>query len=90
LKVSEFKVGDYITIEEPRVYSNGTRDFSWVGDVLEVVAVQEPFIAVKDNKYFGKPFSLDTREYKLMALTREYARALLGIEADVLEAEVIG
>lgn len=52
-------------------------DHSFEGDVLEVKAVQLPFVAVADCKgCLRHTFELDTRRCVLMELNRDYILAL--------------
>jgi len=54
------------------------RDGSWVGEVLEVIALLSPFVVVKPKAgcLQGVPISLDYREVELMPVSEEYAAAL--------------
>ncbi len=47
---------------------------SFIGDVLTVLAVDLPFVAVKEQKYNSK-YALDTRKTILMELSPEYVKA---------------
>ena len=46
-------------------------DNSWVGDELKVVAVQLPFVKVKDRGIFGT-ITLDTRRVNFMLLNDKF------------------
>lgn len=50
-------------------------DGSFKGDVLEILAVDEPYLAVH-NRTIDIRFSLDTRQVTLQRVSAEYAEAL--------------
>ena len=54
-------------------------DRSWMGDVLEIVAIDFPFIAVKqlNTSLARSVFKLDTRIVQLKELSNEYVEAFL-------------
>jgi hypothetical protein len=56
------------------------RDRSYMGDVLEITAVNHPFVVCKRHTGFmlDKPVTLDTREYELMPLTEDFVKAAKG------------
>lgn len=74
----------------PKTEDNGfvfvkvqSNDTTYQGAVLEIKAIMLPYIVVKekvskhgDDPYSNKAFSLDTRIYKFMKVTEEYANAL--------------
>lgn len=68
-------------VHEPDGYFTTTtrtiRDNSYKGDVLEVQAVDLPFIVVKNHTgYSGeRPITLDTRRVTLMELSRDFIEA---------------
>jgi len=75
-----------IIIEEPTFGSFGettgiqTRthnDNSYKGEILEIKAVDLPFVVVKRVCYSGNSFALDTRRVNLMELSEEYVKALV-------------
>lgn len=52
------------------------RDNSWCGDVLDVEAVQLPYLIVREGDgVLGHGFKIDTRRAKLMELSPEYVAA---------------
>lgn len=55
-----------------------TRDDAFMGDVLEVMGVNPPYVAVKilSGPYWGKKHRLDTRKCKLIHINKEYVDAL--------------
>lgn len=73
----KFKVGDMITASS----YDKPEDRSYQGDVLEVVAISLPFVALKvhASKYGGLSEgsrSLDIRRYDFVSLSREYCDAM--------------
>ena len=68
----------------PKITTITKEDRSYKGNVLEIVAINIPYIIVKKHSagYFpeDKPSfryeTLDTREIKLMKLTKEYIKIL--------------
>ena len=52
------------------------KDHSWCGDILKVEAVDLPYIVVRETYEKAKPFNIDTRELKLMELSKEYVKAM--------------
>lgn len=51
------------------------QDNSWKGAILDVEAVQLPYVVVHERGYEGRNFTLDTRRVKLMELTPEFIEA---------------
>ena len=52
------------------------QDHSWCGDVLDVEAVQLPYVIVRErDSHLSSSIRLDTRRVKLMELTPEYVAA---------------
>ena len=85
MKLRELKVGQYVTVSSwvPR---EGRTDRSWCGDVLEIRAINVPYIVflVKRGSSFGNGVStfiitLNLNEVTLMPLTDEYVNEALGI-----------
>ena len=97
MNIENIKPGDFITIlswepkECPLVDVNDPEhkqvgkivipDNSWVGDLLEVLATDPPFIAVSIDKYKGSsiqvaPQVIDTRKCKWNRCSDEYVEAL--------------
>jgi hypothetical protein len=79
LAVEEITVGKYITILDP-ITRAGREDFSYMGDVLEVLAVDLPYILVKalsgsTSRYTDSKQKLDTRYTTFMALSKEFVEA---------------
>jgi len=62
-----------------------------VGDVLEILAVDFPFIAIKilSGSHFGKKGNLDIRECKLKKLNSEYVKALEHQKETVIDEGII-
>lgn len=55
------------------------RDNSWKGSVLEVKAVQLPYVVVNNHSYCsGRAITLDTRQVKLMELSPSMVEAMIG------------
>ena len=56
------------------------RDRSYMGDVLEITAVNHPYVVCKRHTGLTMlgPVTLDTREYELMLLTADFVRAAKG------------
>jgi hypothetical protein len=56
------------------------RDRSYMGDVLEITAVNHPFVVCKRHTgiMLDRPVTLDTREYELMPLTEDFVKAAKG------------
>jgi hypothetical protein len=95
MHAEDLKVGDWITVlswkpvSPPIDYDpcggwgggsgKALVDRSWVGDVLEVLAIDHPFVAVRTIKA-GTEFrvSLDTRQVNLKLLSKEFVVACLG------------
>ena len=96
LEIDDLEVGMFLTVHTGRIIENRhnnspsftdtmiTEDRSFKGEVLELVAVNLPYIIVKNHKEnFSaskkSKFSyeiIDTREVKLMKLTKEYIEIL--------------
>ena len=96
LEVDDLEVGMFLTVHTGRIIENRgdnspsytdtiiTEDRSFKGKVLELVAVNLPYIIVKNHKenYSASKKSnfsydtIDTREVKLMKLTKEYIKIL--------------
>jgi hypothetical protein len=89
----ELHVGQFVTVfawEPYEAFSGGLAgdfnlplvathvDHSWEGSVLEIVAVNLPYIAVKNRSdtYLKHAFDLDTRRVSLMELSPEYILAM--------------
>jgi len=54
-------------------------DHSYEGDVLNIKAIDLPFIIVEEaRKYKMGPFKLDTRRANLMELSEDYVKAMKG------------
>jgi len=52
------------------------RDNSWKGDILDVEAVQLPYVVVRERDgCLSGAITLDTRRVKLMELTPEFIKA---------------
>lgn len=64
------KVGDFIT-----VLGWNSQDRSFVGEPLKVLAIQLPFVAVLDLRSDYR-ISLNTREAKLVSISKEFVDAL--------------
>lgn len=62
-------VGDVVTILEWTSH----KDNSWVGECLDVLAVDAPFVCVETS--IG-PYRLDTRRCTLMRLSADYVAAM--------------
>ena len=90
--LDDLKAGDHVTVLEwkPRdvpVFADnswlevGTRtahDTSWVGDVLEVVAVDLPFVAARNRlSRLSDVIRLDVRRLTLRKLSAAYVDAIL-------------
>lgn len=68
LKQDELKVGMYVTVL-------AGKDKSFRGDVLEITAVDLPFIVIRwCNHSVTNPIVLDTRIYSLKKLSPEYIK----------------
>lgn len=72
--------GDFITVLEWTSH----RDNSYKGDVLEVQAIDLPFIVCKNHTGYsgGKPLSLNTNAVQLVSLSKEYVDAALGRKSE--------
>lgn len=70
--------GDFLT-GGTQIQQRTIEDNSFKGDVLEIKAVDLPFIIVKvlSNGILKKPIKMDTRRVDLMELSNEYVAALL-------------
>ena len=77
--VNEIKVGDFVT-----VYNNANepKDYSWIGHVLKVTAINSPFIVVINKTLKGLVLRLDSRCFQLMPLTQGYVKAALNKEEE--------
>lgn len=75
--MNTFNVGDFITIN--RWLSH--QDHSWVGQPLQVLAVDQPFLVVKESHPNARPFSLDTRRCEVRGLSEDFVQALIPNEA---------
>ena len=74
----EIKVGDVITVEKWTSHM----DNSWVGDLLEVIAIDKPFYAVKyvrnEDSCLGiNSFVLNTGQCVLKKLSKEFVSAMI-------------
>lgn len=78
----QIKVGDYVTILE---WTQG-RDNSWVGDALEVLHLEYPFIivnVVKDEMAGNvKPITLDQRLVEFLHVSEDFVT--LSVLLDIL------
>ena len=78
IEVTEIRTGQTLTALRNRK----SNDSSWVGSVLEVLAVDLPFVVVREtaSRYgagMGKrPFCIDTREYELATISSDYVNAM--------------
>lgn len=63
-------VGDLVMVAE----WHGSKDASWLGQPMEVLAVDAPFVCVKER--FCGAISLDTRRCRLMRPSAEYVAAM--------------
>lgn len=66
-------VGDIVTVT---ANTRMPSDHSFQGDPLVVVAIEPPFIAVKSSRLCNHAFPLDTRDFTLMRISREYFDAV--------------
>lgn len=77
LKQNDLEVGMYVTVTG----ATGTatkEDNSWKGSVLQILAINLPYIAINHYQYPTlPPASLDTRKWKIMKLTDDYVKAML-------------
>ncbi len=90
------KVGDFVTVLNGKKYDietgshfseNGVQvlqkareDGSYKGDVLEIMAMQYPYVVLKNhNGCLGEKhrISLDLREWGLMKISEEYRKAFM-------------
>lgn len=86
IKPENITVGANLTVNKWISHS----DNSWVGDALEVVAIDLPFIVVKEvGGLLDENFSLDVRRVQLQTLSVEYIRALAGDKCDEWVEEII-
>lgn len=76
-----FKVGDFVTVDK----WISRQDRGYVGDVLEIKAINDPFIVVEryhiTANVFYAPFyrfTLNTKEVALRGLTQDFVEAYLG------------
>ena len=92
LKPDDFEKGMFITVLKGAIYENfgGTSLFSFIntetktiednsfkGDVLEVLAVDLPYIAVKHHdRLYSHPTSFDIRKWSFKKLSKEYVEAM--------------
>ena len=76
LTLDDMKIGMYITVSN---WTNNDQSSLYVGDVLRVLAINCPFLAVKilGDKWHNNLISLDLREAKIIQITREFVEALL-------------
>ena len=75
--VNEIKVGDFVT---PYGSVGEPPDHSWKGDVLEIIAINFPFIIVINRTYRDLVLCLSLRRFQIMSLTQEYVKATLSKE----------
>ncbi len=75
----QLALNQLITVFEWELTSHGSRDQSYVGDVLRVTAIMLPFVVVEQlTGGYGaeRPFELDTRRVTFAEVTQAYAEAL--------------
>ena len=83
LSIGELTRGMYVTVLDWHTYEHTDggvifktiMDRSYCGDVLEVMAVDLPYIVVKMDKYKSTT-TLDTRRVSFKELSEEYVKAL--------------
>lgn len=93
--IEDLKIGDFVTVlkgkcydrTEGSMFSEGgikvigkTEDGSYKGEVLEVLAVDYPYVALKNHSMVGiidSPIHLDLREWGLKRLSDAYVKAIL-------------
>jgi hypothetical protein len=90
ISAGELAVGQFITVLEWIPWSSEMpgdgflmtktvihTDYSWCGDVLKVLAVDLPYVAVQsiNETWMASAIQLDTRRVKLMELSPEYVAA---------------
>ena len=100
--IENFKRGDKVTVlrwqDQKRIEEIPTphgimqvvqtaRNEALKGDVLEILAINPPYIAIKilSGKFEGKKGTLDSRECKLIHVTRQYVNALLPEKKKICE-----
>ena len=71
--------GNFLT-GETQIQTRTVNDNSYKGNVLEIVAIDLPYIAVinHSDNWQKKAFKLDTRRVDLMELSEAYVKAILG------------
>ena len=69
MHIDDIKVGDFLTITGPAV--DGDR--SGIGDLLEVTAIDPPFIVLNDGLI---AFSVNPMEAKLQKCSDEFVKAM--------------
>ena len=75
--VSDLKAGDYVTVESWHEIIGGLtgkphRDNSYVGEALEVLHAEGPFVIVKRQYYYMDKLLLDTRRLNLVRISKQY------------------
>lgn len=70
-----YKKGEKVTVLEWAEGPSGYRDYSYVGEVLEVVLVEKPFIIVT-APHHSRPIPLDMRRVTMQRISDDYADAL--------------
>lgn len=87
------KIGDFVTvlngkkydIEEGGYFSEkgiivtqkAREDGSYKGDVLEIIAMQYPYVILKNHSNKNHRINLDLREWSLMKLNQDYVNVYL-------------
>lgn len=76
ISAEKLTIGQFVTVLNWK-----RNDNSYKGNVLEIKAINLPFIVIKNLQYnegsiFSKPFELDTREVDLIELGKEYVQTL--------------
>lgn len=74
-------IGQHVTVVSTVRGNNGYEDKSYQGDIMTVLAVDLPYIAVEfktglSSQYGTKSKSLDTRRHTFKELSPEYVRVM--------------
>jgi hypothetical protein len=84
MRESKLKVGMKVTVYEWEPYPSGVRDRSYVGEVMEIKAIDHPFVVVErlEDRILNRPMTLDLRMVTLHALSKKFINeALANYEA---------
>jgi hypothetical protein len=84
LKASDLQVGQHVTVFEGRTIALDIHTDAHKGDVLLVIAINNPYVALKHLSHKGNSrFTVDMRhDWLFKALSKEYVSAMLDDEPE--------